>query len=136
MTFPVTSRYLGLPNLLLPDQPTTDQRRSFLPELLQLVNNSNSKKPTAKQAQHSKAKHITRSVNWINLTWQTTMLSQRLMSRLSQRAGQQLRSTPARSAVQRRFASTEGKTLKGVPDNAFNRERANVKAHAAATSGE
>jgi hypothetical protein len=63
------------------------------------------------------------------------MLSQRLMSRLSQRAGQQLRSTPVRSAIQRRFASTEGKTLKDLPDNAFNRERAAVKAHAAATSG-
>ncbi|KAK2758076.1 Cytochrome c oxidase subunit 6A, mitochondrial [Arachnomyces sp. PD_36] len=65
------------------------------------------------------------------------MLSQRLMSRLTQRAGQQLRSTPARSVIQRRFASTEGKhTLKELPDNAFNRERAAVKEHAAATSGE
>ncbi|EAS35050.1 cytochrome c oxidase subunit VIa [Coccidioides immitis RS] len=33
----------------------------------------------------------------------------------------------------RRFVSTDGK-LSGVPDNKFNRERAAVKAHAAATS--
>lgn len=65
------------------------------------------------------------------------MLSQRLMSRLSQRAGQQLRSTPVRSVAQRRFAATDSKTmLKELPDNAFNRERAAVKEHAAATSGE
>jgi cytochrome c oxidase subunit 6a len=71
------------------------------------------------------------------------MLSQRLISRLSQRAGRQLRS-PARSPagspaslVQRRFGSTQGdKLLKELPDNAFNRERAAVKDHAAATSGE
>ncbi|PGG98883.1 hypothetical protein AJ79_08759 [Helicocarpus griseus UAMH5409] len=56
----------------------------------------------------------------------------RATARFAQRAG-----TPAvrsRSGVlQRRFASTEEKTPT-FPDNAFNRERAAVKAHAAATS--
>lgn len=39
-----------------------------------------------------------------------------------------------RSTFQRRFASDKTE-LTGVADNAFNRERAAVKAHAAATSG-
>ncbi len=73
-----------------------------------------------------------------------TMSSQRVGLRLAQ---QQLRSSsfrPAlRSTLQRRFASTapsppgQGSSkLVGTADNAFNRERAAVKAHAAATSGE
>ena len=63
------------------------------------------------------------------------MYPQPAMLRLGLRAGQQIRSPVIRSASQRRFASTEGK-LTGAADNAFNRERAAVKAHAAATSGE
>ncbi|PGH26684.1 hypothetical protein AJ80_01630 [Polytolypa hystricis UAMH7299] len=61
------------------------------------------------------------------------MFPQRSLFRLNQlRAGQQLASSPIRSAVQRRFAS-DVKLPAGVPDNAFNSERAAVKAHAAAT---
>lgn len=61
-----------------------------------------------------------------------------------QRAGlrlsQQLRSPVLRRTVQRRFESSHslpqpGDKLVGARDNAFNRERAAVKAHAAATSG-
>ncbi|WEW57502.1 Cytochrome c oxidase subunit 6A [Emydomyces testavorans] len=37
------------------------------------------------------------------------------------------------ASLRRRFVSTDGK-LSGLPDNKFNRERAAVKAHAAATS--
>lgn len=46
--------------------------------------------------------------------------------------------TPAlRNAVQRRFASTDGlPKLEGAMDNAFNRERQAVKAHAAKSAGE
>jgi hypothetical protein len=54
--------------------------------------------------------------------------------RLGQRLGRQLRSPAFRSTFQRRFAS-EKTEMRGVADNAFNRERAAVKAHAAATSG-
>jgi hypothetical protein len=54
--------------------------------------------------------------------------------RLGQRLGRQFRSPAFRSTFQRRFAS-EKTELRGVADNAFNRERAAVKAHAAATSG-
>ena len=36
---------------------------------------------------------------------------------------------------QRRLAHVEGPPLTGAADNAFNRERQAVKAHAAATSG-
>ncbi|EDP53117.1 hypothetical protein KXW98_000711 [Aspergillus fumigatus] len=49
------------------------------------------------------------------------------------RAAQQLRSAPARAAFQRRLNSTDNK-LPWMVDNAFNRERAAVKHHAAATS--
>ena len=46
----------------------------------------------------------------------------------------------SRQALQRRFASTHPTDptpgLQGTADNAFNRERAAVKAHAASTSGE
>lgn len=65
------------------------------------------------------------------------MNSQRFGHRLSQ----QLRSSRLRSTIQRRFESTAeklprpGQKLVGPQDNAFNRERAAVKAHAAATSG-
>ncbi|MCJ1359799.1 MAG: Cytochrome c oxidase subunit 6A, mitochondrial [Icmadophila ericetorum] len=49
--------------------------------------------------------------------------------------GLQTRTPLIRSRVQHRFASgQEGPQLTGPMDNAFNRERAAVKAHAAATS--
>lgn len=61
--------------------------------------------------------------------------------RLGLRLGRTLRSPNLRTTVQRRFESSAdklpqpGKKLVGPQDNAFNRERAAVKAHAAATSG-
>lgn len=54
--------------------------------------------------------------------------------RVGLRLGRHLRSPAIRSTFYRRFAS-EKTELRGVADNAFNRERAAVKAHAAATSG-
>ena len=69
------------------------------------------------------------------------MSLQRLGLRLAQ---QNSRSNILRSHLARRFQSTEaanpklprpGDKLVGPADNAFNRERAAVKAHAAATSG-
>jgi cytochrome c oxidase subunit 6a len=62
--------------------------------------------------------------------------------RVGLRFAQQLRAPSLRTTLQRRFASTTeklpptGAKLVGPADNAFNRERAAVKAHAAATSGE
>ena len=62
--------------------------------------------------------------------------------RVGLRFAQQLRAPTLRTTFQRRFASTSeklpatGSKLTGAADNAFNRERAAVKAHAAATSGE
>lgn len=69
------------------------------------------------------------------------MYPQRAMFRLGLRASRQARSQTSRSGLQRRLASdhatpAEGGKLTGNADNAFNRERAAVKAHAAATSGE
>jgi cytochrome c oxidase subunit 6a len=62
--------------------------------------------------------------------------------RLGLRLAQQMRAPIFRSNAQRRFASDvakapgqTGSKLVGPQDNAFNRERAAVKAHAAATSG-
>lgn len=49
---------------------------------------------------------------------------------------QSLRSPATRVAFQKRFASHAESALKGAEDNAFNREREAVKAHASATSGE
>ena len=57
------------------------------------------------------------------------MFSQRVFLRASQRYVGQLR-----SPLQRRFASHQPE-LHGLQDNAFNRERAAVKAHATASSG-
>ena len=54
--------------------------------------------------------------------------------RLGLRLARQTRSPALRSTFQRRFASDKTE-LVGVADNAFNRERAAAKAHAAATSG-
>ncbi|PYH89062.1 putative cytochrome c oxidase subunit VIa [Aspergillus ellipticus CBS 707.79] len=50
-----------------------------------------------------------------------------------QRAGQQLRSTPVRSTIQRRLNSSDSKLPSWAADNAFNREREAVKHHAAST---
>jgi cytochrome c oxidase subunit 6a len=55
------------------------------------------------------------------------------MFRLGLRTAQQTRAAPLRRVVGRRFNSTENKPS-WVGDNAFNRERENVKHHAAATS--
>ena len=63
------------------------------------------------------------------------MFHQRPLARAIQRVGAQARSPILRQALQRRFAHSEGPPLTGAADNAFNRERAAVKAHAAATSG-
>jgi hypothetical protein len=57
------------------------------------------------------------------------------VQRLGLRLGRQIRTPVLRSTLQRRFASDEVE-LVGAADNAFNRERAAVKAHAEATSGE
>ena len=63
-------------------------------------------------------------------------LPQRSMLRASQRFGAQLRSPAIRTPLTRRFASSaENSGLQGAEENAFNRERAAVKAHAAGTSG-
>lgn len=63
------------------------------------------------------------------------MFSQRILGRFSQRAGQQMRSAPVRSTIQRRANSTEANPS-WIVDNEFNRERAAVKHHAASTSGQ
>lgn len=64
------------------------------------------------------------------------MLSQRLMFRASGRALSSFRHGGGGSMLQRRFASSgKPEVPEGLPDNDFNRERAAVKAHAAATSG-
>ncbi len=63
------------------------------------------------------------------------MSPQRPLARAVQRAGALVRSPILRQTLQRRFAHAEGPPLTGAADNAFNRERAAVKAHAAATSG-
>lgn len=56
-------------------------------------------------------------------------------SRTLLRAAAPLRTPAARQTVQKRLAHAEAKLPAGIQDNAFNRERAAVKAHAAATSG-
>ena len=66
------------------------------------------------------------------------LVSQIALIRASQPVRLQLRSLTARSPpLQQRLASQQRPTvnLTGAADNAFNRERAAVKAHAAATSG-
>ena len=66
-----------------------------------------------------------------------TMVPPQSLFRSPQRMILQIRSLSAnRSLSQRRFAHIEGPQLTGAADNAFNRERQAVKAHAAATSGE
>ena len=54
--------------------------------------------------------------------------------RLGLHLARQTRSPALRSTLHRRFASDKTE-LRGAADNAFNRERAAAKAHAAATSG-
>ncbi|KAI9674951.1 MAG: Cytochrome c oxidase subunit 6A, mitochondrial [Caeruleum heppii] len=63
------------------------------------------------------------------------MPSQRSLLGVSQRCARQLRSPVMRSSLQRRLASSHNlPKLEGAEDNAFNRERQAIKAHAAATS--
>lgn len=65
------------------------------------------------------------------------MSFRQISTQASRQLGLRARTPLTRFGVQRRFASGhEGPQLTGPMDNAFNRERAAVKAHAAATSGE
>ena len=64
------------------------------------------------------------------------MFPKRSLLRISQTLGAQIRTPAVRSNIRRRFASTNNPPLTGTADNAFNRERQAVKAHAAATSGQ
>jgi hypothetical protein len=63
------------------------------------------------------------------------MYPQPAMFRLGLQAGQKIRSPIIRSAFQRRLTSMSSEKLTGTADNAFNRERAAVKAHAPKGSG-
>ena len=63
------------------------------------------------------------------------MLPQRSILGASQPFALRTRTPAFRSGLQQRFATTEAPPLTGAADNAFNRERRAVKAHAAATSG-
>ena len=66
------------------------------------------------------------------------MFPQRNALRFFQRAAQQLRGSPVRSAIQRRAnssGSSSGQSFPWAVDNEFNRERAAVRHHAAETSG-
>ena len=64
-------------------------------------------------------------------------MQRRILYQTTQRLGQTSRSPILRHTVQRRFAHEEVKLpkLEGAMDNAFNRERQAVKAHAAASTG-
>lgn len=64
-----------------------------------------------------------------------TMLPRPLIVRASQFARRHMQAPVYRDALQRRFASTGPPKLEGPMDNAFNRERAAVKAHAAQSAG-
>lgn len=63
------------------------------------------------------------------------MLSRLALSHARQRANQKLRASVVRQNIQRRSASGGLPPLTGAADNAFNRERRAVKAHAAKSSG-
>ncbi|KAI9795487.1 MAG: Cytochrome c oxidase subunit 6A, mitochondrial [Piccolia ochrophora] len=63
-------------------------------------------------------------------------MSQKGLLRASHRYAFHLRSPVLRATLQRRLASSDSTALKGVEDNAFNRERQSIKDHAAGTSGE
>lgn len=62
------------------------------------------------------------------------MISRQALLGASRRAAARTPGQSLRNGLQRRWAS-EGPQFEGAADNAFNRERAAVKAHAAATSG-
>ncbi|KAI9799443.1 MAG: hypothetical protein M1825_004543 [Sarcosagium campestre] len=63
------------------------------------------------------------------------MSYQRGLIRLSSRLPGQLRAQTLRTPLQRRLQSSNTETvLKGNEDNAFNRERQDIKDHASATS--
>ncbi|KAL9123257.1 MAG: hypothetical protein Q9187_000202 [Circinaria calcarea] len=62
------------------------------------------------------------------------MLPQPSLIRASQRIVIPARNPAVKTNLQRRFATTQEPALTGPADNAFNRERRAVKAHAAATS--
>ncbi|MCJ1235957.1 Cytochrome c oxidase subunit 6A, mitochondrial [Varicellaria rhodocarpa] len=62
------------------------------------------------------------------------MFPQRSLLRASQRVGASIHTPAIRTNIQRRLASSNTPPLTGAADNAFNRERQAVKAHAAATS--
>lgn len=63
------------------------------------------------------------------------MISQRFLSQASRLTSQNAHSPILRTTLQRRFASKEAPKLVGPMDNAFNRERLAVKAHAAQSAG-
>ena len=68
------------------------------------------------------------------------MLSQRSLVRTARSIELRSRTSTLRVSLQRRLAHSDGvrtdvPPLTGAADNAFNRERQAVKAHAAATSG-
>lgn len=64
-------------------------------------------------------------------------MQRQTLIRTAQRLGQTSQSSLLRQTMQRRFAHEEIKLpkLEGPMDNAFNRERQAVKAHAAASTG-
>ena len=64
------------------------------------------------------------------------MFPQRSLLRATQRVDALTRTPAIRANIQRRLASSNTPPLTGAADNAFNRERQAVKAHAAATSGQ
>ena len=66
------------------------------------------------------------------------MFSRQVAQRATQRLSAQVRSPTIRSRFQRRLAHNDGgePPLTGAADNAFNRERRAVKAHAAASAGQ
>jgi len=63
------------------------------------------------------------------------MLPRPSILRASHLASRQLRALAPRNVLRQRFASTQPPKLEGPMDNAFNRERLAVKAHAAQSAG-
>ena len=86
------------------------------------------------QTQETTSKTQPQSFNHYTPTFDT-MLPRQPIVRAARSTGQHFRSPVPRQTLPRRLASTEGPQLTGAADNAFNRERQQVKAHAAATSG-
>lgn len=64
------------------------------------------------------------------------MLTRLSVLRAAHLAGRQVKAPGLRNTLQRRFASSEPSKLVGPMDNAFNRDRLAVKAHAAASAGD